>query len=145
MRVETTRHTVGGLVQTAGVVQRPEVSQDWIRRLDIVFESLPESYRERAWVGHRWRVGQATIAHVFGGEDQQFRIVFRAELAEVMAFEHLGPRYFRAGWGDNVVGIILEESSDWAELAEMLTESYCLQAPARLADLAGLEKSTTTP
>lgn len=87
----------------------------------------------RAWVGTRWRVGQATVAHVFGGEDGLFRVVFRADLAEVMAFENLGPRYFRAGWGQNVVGVILDDDTDWDELAEMLTESYCVQAPARLA------------
>lgn len=105
----------------------------WIRRLDDLFAGLPQAYRERAWVGSRWRVGQATIAHVFGGEDQLFRIVFRAELSEVMVFEASGPPYFKAGWGQNVVGIILDEGTDWDDLAEMLTESYCLQAPARLA------------
>lgn len=81
----------------------------------------------------RWRVRQATVAHVFGGEDQQFRITFRAELDEVMAFTHLGPPYFKASWGGNVVGLLLDERTDWEELAELLTDSYCLQAPAHLA------------
>jgi hypothetical protein len=31
--------------------------------------------------------------------------------------------------------MLLEETTDWAELAELLTDSYCIQAPARLADL----------
>jgi hypothetical protein len=90
--------------------------------------------QEEAWVGTRWRVGDATVAHVFGGEDQLFRITFRAELDEVIAFEHLGAPYFRAGWGRNVVGMILDDDSDWEELTELLTDSYCLQAPAHLAD-----------
>ena len=81
----------------------------------------------------RWRVGQATIAHVFGGEDGLFRITFRAELDEVMAFQHLGQPYFKASWGTNVVGIVLDDDTDWSELAELLTDSYCIQAPARLA------------
>ena len=84
-------------------------------------------------MGTRWRVGQATVAHVFGGEDQQFRVTLRAEPGEVMAFEHLGAPYFRAGWGRNVVGLILDTDTDWDELAELLTDSYCLQAPAHLA------------
>ena len=95
---------------------------------------LPECHEESAWVGTRWRVGPATVAHVFGGEDQLFRITFRAEADEVMAFEHLGPPYFRAGWGRNVVGLLLDDDTDWDELAELLTDSYCLQAPATLAD-----------
>jgi hypothetical protein len=52
----------------------------------------------------------------------------------VLAFENLGAPYFRAGWGSNVVGLILDRRTDWAELAELLTDSYCLQAPAQLAE-----------
>ncbi len=95
---------------------------------------MPDCDEESAWVGVRWRVGGDTVAHVFGGEDQLIRITFRAELDEVMAFEHLGEPYFRASWGRNVVGMILDERTDWTELAELLTDSFCLQAPARLAD-----------
>ena len=62
------------------------------------------------------------------------RALWRAEPDEVMAFEHLGEPYFRAGWGRNVVGMILDERTDWTELAELLTDSFCLQAPPRLAD-----------
>lgn len=121
------------MVQTAAVADRPDVPPEWVRRLDRLFSALPETYQERAWVGTRWRIGQATIAHVFGGEDQLFRVTFRAELAEVMTFEHSGPPYFKAGWGDNVVGLVLDERTDWEDLGEMLIESYCLQAPKHLA------------
>ena len=101
----------------------------------LLADRLPECVEEVAWVGVRWRVGQATIAHVFGGEDGLFRITFRAEPDEVMAFEHLGRPYFRASWGVNVVGIVLDDDTDWSELAELLTDSYCVQAPPRLARL----------
>jgi YjbR len=105
-----------------------------VRRIDRVLGALPECRQEDAWVGTRWRVGSATVAHVFGGEDQRFRITFRGDVEDVMAFEHMGPPYFRAGWGRNVIGMLLDEDTDWAELAELLTDSYCLQAPDRLAD-----------
>ena len=32
-------------------------------------------------------------------------------------------------------GIVLDDETDWSELAELLTDSYCVQAPARLARL----------
>ncbi|SDD49818.1 YjbR protein [Auraticoccus monumenti] len=105
-----------------------------LRRLTAIMAAFPECEQEGAWVGTRWRVGQATVAHVFGGEDQRFRIVFRAEPEEVMGFEHLGEPYFRTGWGSNVVGLLLDEATDWEELAELLTDSYRLQAPKRLRD-----------
>ena len=67
-----------------------------LHRLRAMFDTFPEITEERAWVGVRWQVGKATVAHVFGGEDQRFRVTFRAELDEVLAFEHLGEPYFRA-------------------------------------------------
>lgn len=112
---------------------RPEVPDAMVRRLRAVLDELPECVEEDAWVGVRWRVGHATVAHVFGGEDQLFRVTFRAEPGEVMAFEHLGPPYFRVGWGGNAVGVLLDDDTDWDELAELVTDSYCLQAPQRLA------------
>jgi hypothetical protein len=30
--------------------------------------------------------------------------------------------------------VLLDDATDWQELAELLTDSYCLQAPARLAE-----------
>jgi YjbR protein len=118
------------------VAARPEVPEPWVGRLhSLLVDRFPECIEEDAWVGVRWRVGQAVIAHVFGGEDGRFRITFRAEPDEVMAFQHLGPPYFKASWGTNVAGMILDDDTDWAELAELLTDSYCIQAPARLAGL----------
>ena len=102
-------------------------------RLDAVLGALPRCLQEPAWTGSRWRVGSATVAHVFGGEDQAFRITFRGEPDEVIAFEHLGHPYFRSGWGGNVIGMVLDEHTDWDELAELLTDSYCVQAPQHLA------------
>ena len=113
---------------------RPDVPDEILQRLRATLAALPEVTEERAWVGVRWQVGKATVAHVFGGEDQRVRVTFRAELDEVLAFEHLGEPYFRAGWGSNVVGLLIDGGTDWDEIAEVLTDSYCIQAPARLAE-----------
>ena len=111
---------------------RPDVPREWVDRLRELLD-FPQCEEEAAWTGVRWRVGSATVAHVYGGEDQLFRITLRAEPDEVLAFEHLGAPYFRASWGRNVVGLLLDEDTDWDELGELLTDSYCIQAPATLA------------
>ena len=115
---------------------RPDVPGEHLARLRALMGRVPECREEDAWVGVRWRVAgtTATVAHVFGGEDQLIRITFRAEPDEVMAFQHLGLPYFRAEWGGNVVGMVLGEDTDWVELGELLTDSFCLQAPQRLVD-----------
>jgi len=115
------------------MADRPDVPEEWVQRLDAVLSRFPGCVEESAWVGVRWRVGSATVAHVFGGEDQLFRITFRAEPDEVMALAHLGSPYFKAEWGSNVVGVLLDEHTDWEELAELLTDSFCLQAPPSVA------------
>lgn len=116
-------------------VQRPDVPADWVDRIGEVLLALPQVEQEEAWTGVRWRVHGRTVAHVFGGEDQRFRVTFRGEPDEVTAFQHLGDPYFRMGWADNGIGMVLDADTDWTEVAELLTDSYCVQAPAGLAEL----------
>jgi hypothetical protein len=101
-----------------------------------VLDPLPDVRRERAWTGTRWVVRGRTVAHLFGGEDGLLRITFRAPMEEVAAFEHLGDPYFRIGRTGDAVGVVLDHPEagpvDDAELAELLTESYCVQAPQEL-------------
>ena len=52
----------------------------------------------------------------------------------MLAIQHHGAPYFKASWGGNVVGLLLDDDTDWDEVAELLTDSYCLQAPQRLAE-----------
>lgn len=115
-------------------VERPPVPQPYVTHCAQALAGLPECVQEDAWTGVRWRVRGSTVAHVFGGEDQLFRLVFRGEPDEVAAFGHLGERYFRAGWGGNVIGLLVDEATDWTEVRELLTDSYCLQAPRSLAE-----------
>lgn len=116
------------------MAERPPVPDEWVQRCDRILSALPQCTGEDAWVGVRWRVRNATVAHLFGGEDQQFRLVVRAEPDEVRAFEAMGDPYFRAGWGTNVVGLIVDHATDWDEVEELLVASYCVQAPQKLAD-----------
>ena len=112
---------------------RPEVPDTLAARFRVIAEQLPKAYEEDAWVGVRWRIGKNTICHLFGGEDGLFRVVFRGEPDEVVAFQHMGEPYFRAGWGSDIIGLILNDDTDWDEVSELITMSYCLMAPKGLA------------
>lgn len=68
-----------------------------VDRIGAVLTGLPRCAEQPAWIGTAWKVGQATVAHVFGGEDQLFRVTFRVDPDEVMALQHLAPPYFKAG------------------------------------------------
>ena len=104
---------------------------------------LPEAYEEPAWIGLRWRIRQRTFLHVYTTDgrrsayidmdDPAVLMTFRAPPGELAALAHAGPPFFRADWGVNVVGMVLGGDTDWVEVAELVTDSYRVQAPRRLA------------
>ena len=111
--------------------------------------ALPEAYEEQAWIGTRWRVRGKTFAHVLPIDDGRppayaraaatdgpaTVLMFRATGEELAALREGGAPFFGPPWRADEVGLVLDEDVDWAEVAELLTESYCAQAPAKLAAL----------
>ena len=108
---------------------------------------LPETYEERAWVGTRWRVRGRTFAHVLeivagrpqsharaaGTAGPRWILTFRSSGLELETLRRTGPPFFAAPWRGDEVGMFLDGDVDWEEVAELLTDSYCLLAPKRLA------------
>ena len=120
-----------------------------VDRLRAICLGLPETDEERAWVGTRWCVRKKTFAHIatvvdgwppafakVAGTDGPCTIlVFRAEGEELDMFRHAGPPFLIAGWGRDAVGMFVDDHTDWDEVTELLTESYCVMAPAKFAAL----------
>ncbi|TDC41861.1 MmcQ/YjbR family DNA-binding protein [Micromonospora sp. KC213] len=125
-----------------------DVAPELLDRLRLVCLRLPETYEEPAWVGVRWRIRKRTFAHVLtvDADHQAARhraappdqpvavLILRAPVVEAHALVAGGPPFYRPGWGDDVLGMVLDEDTDWGEVAELLTESYCLLAPRKLTD-----------
>jgi len=129
---------MSGVTGSFGEVSAPgDVPEAILAKLRAVCLALPETYEEPAWVGVRWRIRQRTIAHVLTRDEPETRCVmtFRAPGEEVQALVHSGPPFYKPDWAADVVGMVLTEDADWAEVAELLTESYRIMAPKRLAAL----------
>lgn len=123
-----------------------EVPVGIVERLRAVCLALPEAFEEPAWVGTRWRIRTRTFAHVLRVEPGQSAaharavaatepvvvVTFRSAGAELDALRHAGHPFFYAGWGRDVVGMVLDADTDWDEVGELLTESYCVLAPKKL-------------
>jgi predicted DNA-binding protein (MmcQ/YjbR family) len=117
-----------------------------LARLRPICLGLPEAHEELAWTGVRWRVRKRTFAHVLAVEqgEPEFlaRLVgadvtatiltFRSSGTELDVLRHAGHPFFHAGWGRDAMGMVLGAATDWTEVAELLTESYCLLAPKKL-------------
>ena len=114
--------------------------------------SLPDASEQQAWAGARWQVRRRTFAHVLtvdsggpaGGAGSEAGaaadglvtvMTFRSSGPELDALRRAGHPFFRPGWGNNVVGMVLDAATDWDEVAELVTESYCLMAPKKLVAL----------
>jgi hypothetical protein len=39
----------------------------------------------------------------------------------------------KAGWGKHVIWMLLDDATDWSEVQELLTDSFCIMAPKKLA------------
>lgn len=108
--------------------------------------ALPEVYEESAWIGVRWRVRKRTIAHLltvdekqttvlkgaFDLEGQVTALTFRVPGEDLLALKEAGYPFVHAGWGRDVMAMHLTPNTDWQEVAELITESFCLLAPAKL-------------
>ena len=81
-----------------------------------------------------WKVSGRVVARVFvldpGGREDVVAWV-RADPEERRALIESGGPFFRAG--PREVGIVLTADTDWAEVDELVTESYLLMAPKKLA------------
>jgi predicted DNA-binding protein (MmcQ/YjbR family) len=118
-----------------------------VARLGSLCLALPEAHEELAWVGTRWRIRSQTFAHLLpvvdgrppsyaeaaGLTEPAVVLTFRVPFEDFAALQQLGPPYFGVRWGRAVGGVVLGDDTDWSEIAEFVTDSYCLVAPRRLA------------
>ena len=108
-----------------------EIPAAYVERLRAICLALPETHEEKAWTGTRWRIRTRTFAHAISVDNADI-VVFRSEPPELDVLREAGHPYFYAGWGRDVVGIVLETNTNWDEVKELLTDSYCVMAPKKL-------------
>ncbi|HZU74950.1 MAG TPA: MmcQ/YjbR family DNA-binding protein [Acidimicrobiales bacterium] len=120
------------------MIEPADLPEPVLASLRSICERLPESTEEQAWAGRRWRIRRRTFAHVLtidSADGPSTVMSFRSESPELEVLWASGHPFFRPGWGSNVVGMVLDGAPDWEEVAELLTESYRIMAPKKLAAL----------
>ena len=100
-------------------------------------------------MGTRWRIRKRTFAHVLTADpdhqaayaraattDQPICVLtFRSPGDEIAGLIASGYPFYKPDWAADVVGMVLDNGVDWDEVAELLTESYCVLAPKKLVAL----------
>jgi hypothetical protein len=120
------------------VVDYADAPPDVKARLRVACAGLPDAYEDHPGGGARWRVRKRTFVQLFtvdpGGDDASLvtGITFHASGEELDILRRSGHPFFRPGWGRDMVGMIIDDGVDWQEVAELVTESYCIVAPKKL-------------
>jgi YjbR len=134
------------------VSQYSDVPSEIVDRLRPICLALPEVHEEKAWAGTRWCIRKKNFAHVIGvdsgwppvvadnaglGKDDGLVVVltFRSSGEELDVLRAAGHPFFPTQWNANVVGMVVDDATDWDEVTELLTESFCIMAPKKLAAL----------
>jgi hypothetical protein len=126
-----------------------DVDPEILDELRSICRGLPETVEEPAWIGIRWRVRRRTFAHVVtldperhpgyapaaGADDSLCVLQFRSSPEDLPGLVGGGFPFVKAGWGTDVVNMVLNRRVDWEEVAELMTESYCVMAPKKLVAL----------
>jgi len=113
--------------------------EELLTRVRPLALALPESTEAPRPEGAEFKVRRSTFAHVLTVVDpagnEVTMLVCRADPEEREVLRAIGHPFFIPGSGRDRVGVLLDHSTDWDELAELITESYLLLAPQKLAAL----------
>jgi hypothetical protein len=126
----------------------PNVAKEIVDRLRLTCLDLPEAYEERAWVGTRWMVTKKNFAHVLmvadgwppayaraAGADSACVLTFRSPQRASQVERFGRPPFLRPAWFPNIVGLSIGPTTDWHDVAELVTLSYRVLAPKKLVAL----------
>jgi hypothetical protein len=126
-----------------------DVPFEIVAELRAVCLGLPEAYEEQAWVGTRWMVRKRTFAHILmiesgwppayaraaASDGPMTVVMFRSSGEELDALRNAGHPFFAPVWRADEIGMVVDAGADWDEVRELVTESYCVQAPRKLVEL----------
>ena len=118
-----------------------EVPATIAQRVRVACAHLPEIQEVRTYQGLAWRIRATTVVSVVTVEREEGPLTvmtFHAAGQEHDTLLAIGDPFF-PGWGAGLVAMVLREdgTTDWGEVKELITESYCLAAPKKLIALLG--------
>ena len=109
----------------------PDAIVDALRAICLALPEVEEAPMSR---GYRWVIRKRTFSYlvpVEGPDSDVVVTVFRSQPPEVAALHNAGHPFFP--WGERYVGMVLDDKTDWAEVGELIADSYCIIAPKKLA------------
>jgi hypothetical protein len=120
-------------------VAAPDVPDAVFERVEAMCSALPEvTLRTDKWA-HAFEVRRRVFTFLLSAADaagtQMTALVVSADVDERRALLAIGHPYFPPSSGERRLGIVVDDATDWDEVAELIIESYRLTAPKKLSAL----------
>ena len=116
----------------------PDLPRDILDEVRRVCIDLPEAQESETSTGSTFTIRRRVFCHAFAVEDPAGReismMVCRADPEERHALLATGHPFFAPRSGIDRIGIVLSNTTAWTEIGELVTESYRLLAPKKLAE-----------
>jgi hypothetical protein len=115
-----------------------EPPDELVDRVRALCADLPDAREHEAWTGTSWRIGTTTFAHVvqiadgrppayakaFATAGPATVVTFQAPAEDRDALRATGHPYHLPPWRPGIVGVVIEDATDWTDLAERIEDSY---------------------
>jgi hypothetical protein len=115
--------------------QPPEALVDRVR---AICARLLDAREHEAWTGTSWRVRGTTFAHVvqiadgrppayakaFATDGPATVVTFQAPPEDRDALRTTGHPFHLPPWRPGIVGMLIEDTTDWSDLADRIEDSY---------------------
>jgi predicted DNA-binding protein (MmcQ/YjbR family) len=125
--------------QTSRVRAPVKVPEDIVERVRALCLALPEvTVRVDGWAQSfdiRRRSFCLLVAREGSAGQPVPLLVLRADPDEREALRSIGRPFFASRAGHDRIGVLLTDDTDWAEIRELVTESYRVLAPKKLTAL----------
>lgn len=111
------------------------------RSLLNVLRALPEALEEDGRAHIVYKIRRRAFVNLITSAKPDGEIVsvvtLKVDPTERESLLAIGHPFFRLGssTAENWIGYVIDQYTDWDEIRELATDSFCLAAPKRLADL----------
>lgn len=117
----------------------PEVPDDLVARVRPICLALPETTEKADRWAYNFAIRRRSFCLLVAPEDPSGKpvplLVVRADPDEREVLLAIGHPFFGPRTGNDRLGILLSDETDWEEIAELVTESYRILAPKKLSAL----------
>jgi hypothetical protein len=121
----------------AGMPEYADVPKTLLRRVERIAAALPETTTKSDVWGHSFAIRRRIFCYLLAPVDPEGRaspmVILRADPMEREVLLAIGHPYFAPRFGEDRLGVVIGKETDWTEMRELLTESYRILAPKKLA------------